>query len=97
VKEAEEFTPHRLASPFYAATPYMERGAKRPDLPQLAQATVRAAVAAAVDLLPGIPPTAGRHSFHVPVRIDREDAQIPEDVLNSLWTDDVTDRARNKS
>ena len=32
--------------------PYMERGAKRPDPPQLAQATVRAAVAAAVALLP---------------------------------------------
>ena len=32
--------------------PYMERGAKRPDPPQLAQATVRAAVAAAGALLP---------------------------------------------
>jgi predicted alpha/beta-hydrolase family hydrolase len=28
--------------------PYMERGANRPDPPQLAQATIRAAVAAAV-------------------------------------------------
>jgi hypothetical protein len=34
----------------------MERGARRPDLPQLAQATVRAAVAAAVDLLPEFRP-----------------------------------------
>ena len=34
--------------------PYMERGAKRPDPPQLAQATVRAAVAAALDRLPGL-------------------------------------------
>jgi uncharacterized protein len=32
--------------------PYMERGAKRPDPPQLAQATVGAAVAAAGSLLP---------------------------------------------
>ncbi len=32
--------------------PYMERGAKRPDPPQLAQATVRAAVRAASALLP---------------------------------------------
>ena len=32
--------------------PYMERGAKRPDPPQLAQATVRSAVATAVALLP---------------------------------------------
>ena len=30
--------------------PYMERGARRPDPPQLAQATVRAAVAAALRL-----------------------------------------------
>src|SRR6202161_3363395 len=38
--------------------PYMERGAKRPDPPQLAHATVRAAVAAAARLLPGPPPVA---------------------------------------
>lgn len=43
--------------------PYMERGAKRPDPPQLAHATVRAAVAAALDLLPGIPLIAGGKSF----------------------------------
>ncbi len=43
--------------------PYMERGAKRPDPPQLAQATVRAAVAAALDLLPGLPLIAGGKSF----------------------------------
>jgi uncharacterized protein len=35
--------------------PYMERGAKRPDPPQLAQATVRAAVAAARVLVPNLP------------------------------------------
>lgn len=43
--------------------PYMERGAKRPDPPQLAQATVRAAVAAALRLLPELPLIAGGKSF----------------------------------
>ena len=43
--------------------PYMERGAKRPDPPQLAQATVRAAVAAAIALLPKCLLIAGGKSF----------------------------------
>jgi hypothetical protein len=43
--------------------PYMERRAKRPDPPQLAQATVRAAVAAAASLLPELPLIAGGKSF----------------------------------
>jgi uncharacterized protein len=43
--------------------PYMERGAKRPDPPQLAQATVRAAVAAASHALPELPLIAGGKSF----------------------------------
>jgi uncharacterized protein len=43
--------------------PYMERGAKRPDPPQLAQATVRAAVATTVALLPKLPLVAGGKSF----------------------------------
>jgi uncharacterized protein len=43
--------------------PYVERGARRPDPPQVAQATVRAAVAAAQDLLPEIPLIAGGKSF----------------------------------
>jgi uncharacterized protein len=43
--------------------PYMEHGAKRPDPPQLAQATVRAAVAAALALLPKHPLIAGGKSF----------------------------------
>ena len=43
--------------------PYMERGARRPDPPQLAQATVRAAVSAALDLLPELPLIAGGKSF----------------------------------
>jgi predicted alpha/beta-hydrolase family hydrolase len=43
--------------------PYMERGSKRPDSPKLAQATVRAAVAAAAHLLPALTLFAGGKSF----------------------------------
>jgi predicted alpha/beta-hydrolase family hydrolase len=43
--------------------PYMERGAKRPDPPHLAHATVRAAVAAAQRSLPGVALIAGGKSF----------------------------------
>jgi predicted alpha/beta-hydrolase family hydrolase len=43
--------------------PYMERGSKRPDQPRLAQATVRAAVAAAARFVPGPPLLAGGKSF----------------------------------
>ena len=43
--------------------PYMERGARRPDPPQLAQATVSAAVAAALRLLPERPLIGGGKSF----------------------------------
>jgi len=43
--------------------PYMERGGRRPDPPPLAQATVRAAVAAALKLLPKLPVIAGGKSF----------------------------------
>lgn len=43
--------------------PYMERRAKRPDPPQLAQATVRAAVVAARGSLPDLPLVAGGKSF----------------------------------
>jgi predicted alpha/beta-hydrolase family hydrolase len=43
--------------------PYMERGVRRPDPPQLAQATVRAAVAAALRLLPELPLIGGGKSF----------------------------------
>ena len=41
----------------------MERGAKRPDLPHVAHATVRAAVGAANRLVPTIPLIAGGKSF----------------------------------
>ena len=43
--------------------PYMERRAKRPDPPELAQATVRAAVVAARGSLPNLPLIAGGKSF----------------------------------
>ena len=43
--------------------PAMERGAKRPDLPHVAHATVRAAVGAANRLVPTIPLIAGGKSF----------------------------------
>ncbi len=43
--------------------PYMERGSKRPDVPALAHATVRAAVAEAARRLPGLPLLAAGKSF----------------------------------
>ena len=43
--------------------PYMERGAKRPDTPAVAQAAVRAAVTEAARLAPGLPLFAGGKSF----------------------------------
>ena len=42
--------------------PYMERGAKRPDPPQLAQAAVRAAMGAALAVFPEQPLIAGGKS-----------------------------------
>ena len=43
--------------------PYMERGSKRPDPPRVAQATVRAVVAATQSALPKFPLIAGGKSF----------------------------------
>jgi predicted alpha/beta-hydrolase family hydrolase len=43
--------------------PYMEQRAKRPDLPIVAQAAVRAAVTEAARLVPGLPLFAGGKSF----------------------------------
>lgn len=43
--------------------PYMERGARRPDSPKLAQAAVRAAVTTAALLVPGLPLVAGGKSY----------------------------------
>jgi uncharacterized protein len=43
--------------------PYMEKGSKRPDPPAIAQAAVRAAVAKAAEIFPGITLIAGGKSF----------------------------------
>jgi predicted alpha/beta-hydrolase family hydrolase len=43
--------------------PYMEKGSKRPDRPELCHATVRAAVAQAAILAPSLPLLAGGRSF----------------------------------
>ncbi len=43
--------------------PYMEEGARRPDAPKIAQATVRAAVGEALRLLPELDVVAGGKSF----------------------------------
>jgi hypothetical protein len=43
--------------------PYMEQGSKRPDVPKLAQATVRAAVTKAFQLVPKLALVAGGKSF----------------------------------
>ncbi len=43
--------------------PYMQRGSKRPDVPALAHATVRTAVAEAARQCPGLPLYAGGKSF----------------------------------
>jgi len=59
---AAELATRNIASLRYQF-PYMERGAKRPDPPPLAQATVRAAAAAAARALPDLPLIAGGKSF----------------------------------
>src|SRR3954451_5152509 len=43
--------------------PYMEQGGKRPDPPKVAHATVRAATAESMRLLPGLPRIGGGKSF----------------------------------
>ncbi len=59
---AEGLAAHGLATLRYQF-PYMERGSKRPDSPKQAQATVRAAIAEAARLAPGLPLFAGGKSF----------------------------------
>jgi uncharacterized protein len=59
---AAELAERRIATLRYQF-PYMEQGSKRPDPPALAQATVRAAVAKAGQLAPGLPLIAGGKSF----------------------------------
>jgi predicted alpha/beta-hydrolase family hydrolase len=59
---AEELAKRHIATLRYQF-PYMERRAKRPDPPPIAQATVRAVAAAALNLLPRLPLIAGGKSF----------------------------------
>jgi len=59
---ARELAQRRIATLRYQF-PYMEQGGKRPDPPKLAQATVRAAVAKAAELMPAVPLVAGGKSF----------------------------------
>jgi uncharacterized protein len=61
--------------------PYMERGSKRPDPPKLAQATVRAAVAAAHSALPKLPLLAGGKSFGGRMTSQAQAAAPLSDVL----------------
>lgn len=59
---ANELAARGIATLLYQF-PYMERGSKRPDSPKLAQATVRAAVAEAARLVPGLALFAGGKSY----------------------------------
>jgi len=59
---AQELAKRQIATLRYQF-PHMERRAKRPDPPPIAQATVRAAAAAALNLLPKLPLIAGGKSF----------------------------------
>lgn len=59
---AEDLSQQGIATLRYQF-PYMERGARRPDPPALCHATVRAAVAEAARLAPGLRLVAGGRSF----------------------------------
>ena len=59
---AEAFAQHGLATLRFQF-PFLERGSRRPDLPAVAQSTVRAAVKAAAGLVPDLPLIAGGRSF----------------------------------
>ena len=59
---AADLARHGIATLRYQF-PYMERGGRRPDPPQLAQAAVRAAVMQAQRLVPDLPLFAGGKSF----------------------------------
>jgi len=59
---ARRLANHRIATLRYQF-PYMEAGRKRTDAPEVAQATVRAAVARLAELVPGVPLLAGGKSF----------------------------------
>jgi predicted alpha/beta-hydrolase family hydrolase len=55
--------------------PYMEKGSRRPDVPKVAHAAVRAAVAEAARQLPGLPLFAGGKSFGGRMSSQAQDSQ----------------------
>ena len=59
---AQELAERAIATLRYQF-PYMEQGAKRPDVPKVAHAAVRAAVAKAKEAMPGVALVAGGKSF----------------------------------
>lgn len=59
---AQELAARQIATLRYQF-PYMEEGSKRPDAPKVAHAAVRAAVAKAAEVLPGVTFIAGGKSF----------------------------------
>ena len=59
---AEAFAARGIATLRYQF-PYMEQGSRRPDVPQVAHASVRAAVAEAARAMPGVALVAGGKSF----------------------------------
>ncbi|SRR5579859_162403 len=61
-KLADDLAARRIATLRYQF-PYMEKGGRRPDPPAICHATIRAAVAAAHELVPGLPLIAGGKSF----------------------------------
>jgi uncharacterized protein len=72
---AEGLHSRRMATLRYQF-PYIEHGSKRPDRPPLAHATVRAAVATAARLAPGLPLIAGGKSFGARMTSQAQ-AQLP--------------------
>jgi uncharacterized protein len=63
--------------------PYMQKGSKRPDPPGIAQAAVRAAVAAAAQACPGLPLIAGGKSFGARMTSQAQ-AKAPFDNVRGL-------------
>jgi predicted alpha/beta-hydrolase family hydrolase len=59
---AQELAQHAVGTLRYQF-PYMERGSRRPDVPKVARATVRAAVGEAARRMPGMPLFSGGKSF----------------------------------
>src|SRR5947199_229673 len=65
--------------------PYMEKGGKRVDPPKFAHAAVRAAVAEALGSRATLKLFADAdHSFHVPARLGRKDADVRAQMLDTM-------------